>query len=48
MITTEMKIAHLELQEAHMALASAEANYIRLCNEWEEALCKQQETGEQQ
>jgi hypothetical protein len=48
MITTEIKIAHLELQEARMALASAEANYIRLCDEWSEFLCKQQKTGEQQ
>jgi hypothetical protein len=48
MITTEIKIAHLELQEARMALASAEANYIRLCDEWQEFLYKQQETGEQQ
>jgi hypothetical protein len=47
MITTEIKIAHLELQEARMALASAEANYIRLCDEWQEFICKQQETGEQ-
>lgn len=48
MITTEIKIAHLELQEASMALASAEANYIRLVDEWQKELCKQQETGEQQ
>jgi hypothetical protein len=47
MITTEIKSALLELQEARMALASAEANYFRLYDEWNEFLCKQQETGEQ-
>lgn len=46
-MTPEIKIARLEVQEARMALASAEYHYIRLCKEWQENICKEQETGEQ-
>ncbi len=46
-MTPEIKIALSEVQEARIALAVAEFNFFRLYDEWNESLCKQQESGEQ-
>lgn len=46
-MTPEIRIALSEVQEARIVLAAAEYNFFRLYDEWDEFICKQQETGEQ-